>query len=100
MRIRDSYWARECHETIMNTRKLLQKIVLGHHQNIDFHDFVKLAECFGFELSRTKGSHKIFKHTDIGEFLNLQDVDGQVKPYQIKQFITLIEKYNLILEDV
>lgn len=27
--------------------------------------------------------------------MNIQNVSGQVKPYQIKQFLKLVEKYNL-----
>jgi hypothetical protein len=29
------------------------------------------------------------------ELINLQNVHGQVKPYQIKQFLALVERYNL-----
>jgi len=58
-----------------------------------------LLEAFGFKLVRTKGSHHIFTHTGIEEIINLQNVKGQVKPYQVKQFLALIEKYNLQLED-
>jgi hypothetical protein len=36
---------------------------------------------------------------DIPEFLNLQEVRGQAKPYQVRQVATLIRKYNLVLED-
>jgi hypothetical protein len=28
-----------------------------------------------------------------------QNVDGEAKPYQIKQFFSLMEKYNLKMED-
>ena len=28
-------------------------------------------------------------------FLNLQDVRGQAKPYQIRQFLRLVERYAL-----
>jgi hypothetical protein len=36
---------------------------------------------------------------DIPEIVNLQDVKGQAKPYQIKQFLKLVEKHNLKLEE-
>ena len=54
---------------------------------------------FGFELSRTSGSHHILVHSDIPELLNLQEVRGQAKPYQIRQFLRLVERYALNLED-
>jgi hypothetical protein len=35
----------------------------------------------------------------IPELLNLQNVHGQAKPYQIRQFLRLVERHNLILEE-
>jgi hypothetical protein len=35
----------------------------------------------------------------IPELLNLQNVHGQAKPYQIRQFQRLVERHNLILEE-
>jgi predicted RNA binding protein YcfA (HicA-like mRNA interferase family) len=82
----------------MKKRKLLNKI-LQSSKNIHFHDFVNLIEGFGFKLLRTKGSHHIYGHDEINELINLQNVDGKAKPYQVKQFLELIEKYNFKLED-
>ena len=82
----------------MKRRKLLQKII-GGSKNIRFTEMVNLVEGFGFKLSRTDGSHHIFTRTDIPELVNLQDVNGQAKPYQIRQFLKLVEKHNLKLED-
>ncbi len=82
----------------MNRRKLLKKIV-GGSKNIRFADMVNLVRGFGFELSRTEGSHHIFFRTDIHELVNLQNVKGQAKPYQMRQFLRLVEKHNLKLED-
>ena len=78
--------------------KLLQKILSGS-RNVRFGDMGALVNAFGFRLSRTKGSHHIFTHPGIPELVNLQEVHGQAKPYQIKQFLNLIERYNLKLED-
>jgi predicted RNA binding protein YcfA (HicA-like mRNA interferase family) len=58
-----------------------------------------LVEGFGFQLSRTEGSHYIFNRPDIPELVNLQKVKGEAKPYQVRQFLKLVEKYNLKLED-
>ena len=60
---------------------------------------LKLIEAFGFELSRVNGSHQIFSRTDIPELVNIQNVKGKAKPYQIQQFLILVEKYNLSFED-
>lgn len=82
----------------MNRRKLLNKILSGS-KNIRFDELVLLAEGFGFELSRVRGSHQIFQHADIPELLNLQNDRGRAKPYQVRQFLDLIERYRLTLED-
>ncbi|MGH2692476.1 MAG: type II toxin-antitoxin system HicA family toxin [Actinomycetota bacterium] len=59
---------------------------------------VRLLQAFGFERRRTRGSHHIFGHRDVPELLNLQNVAGEAKPYQIRQFLRLIERYSLKLE--
>ncbi len=46
-----------------------------------------------------KGSHHIYSRNGIEELLNLQDVKGKAKPYQVKQLIKIIEKYGLLEED-
>jgi len=82
----------------MNKQKLLEKVLAGS-RNIRFADFTLLVEAFGFQLSRTRGSHHIYQHPAVMEILNLQDVNGQAKPYQMRQFLQLVEKYHLKMED-
>lgn len=78
--------------------RILQKILAGS-KNIRFSDMIRLVEGFGFRLSRTEGSHHIFVHPDIPELVNLQEVKGQAKPYQMRQFLKLVERYSLRLEE-
>ena len=59
-----------------------------------------LLEAFGFHLSRVSGSHHIFAHPDVREVVNIQEVEGKVKPYQIRQFLKLVEWYNLELRTI
>ena len=66
--------------------------------NVAFADLRSLVEDLGFELRRISGSHHIFAHPDIPELLNLQDARGQAKPYQVRQLLRLIERYDLKLE--
>ena len=82
----------------MNKLKMLRKILSGS-DNVRFDDLVGVVEAFGFRLSRVNGSHHIFAHESIPELLNLQDRKGKAKPYQIRQFIVLIEEYNLTMEE-
>jgi predicted RNA binding protein YcfA (HicA-like mRNA interferase family) len=60
---------------------------------------IALVEAFGFHLSRVNGSHHIFAHADVDELVNLQEENGKAKPYQVKQFLQLVEQYDLELKD-
>jgi len=62
-------------------------------------DMVTLVEAFGFRRDRTSGSHHIFVHPDIPELVNLQDRRGKAKPYQVRQFLDLVELHDLQMED-
>ncbi len=80
----------------MNPHKLLQK-ALSSPANLRFEEACALARAFGFHLSRVKGSHHIFAHPSVRELVNLQEVRGKAKPYQVKQLLALVEGYNLTL---
>ena len=82
----------------MSNRKRLQKAIRAP-QNIRFAEMVTLVQAFGFELLRTSGGHHIFGRAGIAEQLNLQNVKGKAKPYQIRQFLAIVERYNLTLDD-
>jgi len=58
-----------------------------------------LVEGFGFRLARVTGCHHIYTHPGIVELINLQEVGGEAKPYQVRQFLRLVELYNLTLEE-
>lgn len=83
----------------MNPSRLLARVARGDLANVSFSDMRRLVEAFGFELRRTTGSHHVFVHPDVRELLNLQDARGQAKPYQIRQFLRLVERYALRMED-
>ncbi len=57
-----------------------------------------MVTAFGFEEVRRQGSHRIYQHP-TGAMLNLQEVKGEAKPYQIRQFLKLVERFNLVAED-
>jgi hypothetical protein len=82
----------------VNKRKLLQRL-LASPNNARFDDVRGLVEAFGFRIVRTSGSHHIFSHPAVPELLNLQEVSGEAKPYQIRQFLRMVERHNLPLSD-
>jgi hypothetical protein len=83
----------------VNRRRLLRRLASGAVHNVRFGDFTDLVEGFGFWLARVSGSHHIYVHGDVAEPINLHNVNGQAKPYQIRQFLGVVERYNLVLRD-
>jgi predicted RNA binding protein YcfA (HicA-like mRNA interferase family) len=85
-------------ENYMIKRKLLKKLLSGS-RNIRFSEAASVAEAFGFKLDRINGSHHIYVRSDVPELVNLQEVKGKAKPYQIRQLLKIIETHNLKMED-
>jgi len=83
----------------MKPRKLLTRLASGSLTNVSFADFQRFVEAFGWRLSRTSGSHHVYVHPDLDQLVNLQEVRGEAKPYQIRQFLRLVERYNLRMGD-
>ncbi len=82
----------------MDPQKVLKKILEGN-KNIRFEEMIALVQSYGFNLSRISGSHHIFVNREVNEIINLQKVKGKVKPYQVNQFLKIIERYNLKMKD-
>jgi len=82
----------------MRKKKLLKKLLSGT-KNIRFAEAVACAKAFGFQLDRVNGSHHIFVHPNLPELLNLQNVKGKAKPYQVRQLLQLIETHNLQMSE-
>jgi hypothetical protein len=83
----------------MNRKKLLGRLTRGQLRNVAFADMMNLVRGFGFELARVRGSHHVFECPGVSEMLNLQEVGGEAKPYQIRQFLRIVEAHDLRLED-
>ena len=81
----------------VDERRLLIRLARGELANVAFPDVRRLMNGLGFELRRVSGSHHVFAHPDIRELINLQSVAGQAKPYQLRQLIRLVERYDLRL---
>lgn len=83
----------------MNRRRLLRRLIAGHLANVRFDDLADLARGFGFHEDRVVGSHRIFTHPKVtGRALSLQPRRGEAKPYQIRELLALVERYDLSLE--
>jgi hypothetical protein len=83
----------------MKRRQLLGRLASSAVRNVGFDDFTGLVRAFRFVLVRKSGNHNIYARPDVEQLVNLQDVNGQAKPYQIRQFLRLVEKHNLTMEE-
>lgn len=79
----------------MKIKKILQKIY-SNQKNVKFEEFLLVLEFFEFYCDRINGSHHIYKKDGINELINIQNVNGEVKSYQVRQFLSIIDKYGLI----
>lgn len=76
-------------------QRVFRKLISGS-LDIRFDDFILVLEHFGFVLDRVQGSHHVFVHPEIPELLSVQPrKDGKAKPYQLRQFLKLVEEYSL-----
>ncbi len=82
----------------MADRKEIYHKLQDNPKNVRFGELCRAAELFGFEFKGGKGSHRIFVKKGVREMLNLQDVDGWAKPYQVRQLLKIIERYRLLEE--
>jgi hypothetical protein len=80
-------------------QKLLIKILSGSSDsNVEFDQLRRLLILLSFK-ERIKGSHHIFSKENIEEIINIQEIQGKAKPYQVKQVRNLILRYQLKLEE-
>lgn len=84
---------------MVKKQKLYERLV-NNQKNVKFSQLLTVIEAFGFVLDRINGSHHTYKHPEIAEaFLQLQPGrNSEAKPYQIKQFLSLVEEFNLRME--
>lgn len=78
--------------------RLFQKILTSRN-SIPFRDFERVLAAFGFRLDRIAGSHHIFVHPNIPRPLSIQRRGKEAKPYQLRQFLDMVEIYGLTIGD-
>ena len=81
----------------MTPRKAWARIESGN-LDLRFDDLLRLAQAFGIELARTRGSHHILVHARLQIMLNLQPAAGKAKRYQLRQLKAAVQEHGLRLE--
>lgn len=69
-----------------------------HPKSIRFDEFCNIIISFGFTPKGGKGSHRVFIREGIPAIMTIQNCEGKAKPYQVRQFCKIIEKYQLLEE--
>jgi predicted RNA binding protein YcfA (HicA-like mRNA interferase family) len=63
---------------------------------LKFRELIMLLEASGFVRERSQGtSHTIYKHPEISGHMNIQSDGADAKPYQVKQFLVMIDEAGI-----
>jgi predicted RNA binding protein YcfA (HicA-like mRNA interferase family) len=78
--------------------KLFARLVASP-QSMRFRDFQRVLEAFGFTHEGTKGSHHKYDHPLASRPLSIQPKGNMAKPYQIDQFLDMVEEFGLKIDE-
>jgi predicted RNA binding protein YcfA (HicA-like mRNA interferase family) len=81
---------------MVKSSKLYERLV-ANPTAMRFGDFQRVLEAFGFILDRIKGSHHVYKHPLVPRPLSVQPRGNMAKPYQIDQFLDIVEEFGLTI---
>lgn len=79
----------------MKSSKFYRQIVKNQN-NVSFREMESFLVKLGFIRRGGKGGHFVFKKENISELVNLQNHNGEVLPYQVRQVIKIICENKLI----
>ncbi len=74
--------------------KLLQ-VARNNPAGLRFAEVCQLAECHGFVLTRSKGSHRIYTRDGFPRPLSFQQAkNGTAKDHQVRQLLGAIDELS------
>jgi predicted RNA binding protein YcfA (HicA-like mRNA interferase family) len=73
--------------------------LLTSRTSMRFRDFERILKAFGFSHEGTKGSHHKYDHPLAARPLSIQPKGNMAKPYQIDQFLDIVEEFGLKIEE-
>ena len=75
--------------------KLYEQLLANRNTIISFRDLQRLLDAFGFELKRTKGSHRSYKHPSVPGLMTVQPLGKDAAPYQVDRLLELVRGFDL-----
>lgn len=80
--------------------KLYAHLLASSKITLSFREFEQLIRAFGFTFDRQRGSHRTYTHPACKRPLVVQPKkDDAAAPYQVREFIAMIEEFQLSLDD-
>jgi predicted RNA binding protein YcfA (HicA-like mRNA interferase family) len=83
---------------MVSAAKLYDRL-LARRRAMRFRDFQRILEAFGFTLDRINGSHHNYRHSSVSRPLSIQPRGNMAKPYQIDQFLDIVEEFGLKMDE-
>jgi hypothetical protein len=78
----------------MSKRDKLIAAIRNNPRDVGFDDACRVAMWLGFTASGGAGSHRAYSRRGEPTLLNFQNRNGKIKPYQVRQLIAMIDKYE------
>lgn len=78
----------------MTRREKLLAAIRSNPRGVRFADACKAAEAIGFVRAGGKGSHTVYAKAGEPAILNFQKRGGHIPPYQARQLIEMLDKYE------
>lgn len=79
----------------MSRRSKAVERVRANPASVRFDDLERALRAVGFRFDHQRGSHRFYYHDGIKRTLNVQVCGGMAKPYQVRQFLSLIDEFGL-----
>jgi len=77
-------------------KKVYESVKSGRSDNnIKYTDFQNLIIDLDFVFERQRGSHAVYYHEGINEFVNIQPDGNKAKAYQVRQLRGIIISHGL-----
>jgi hypothetical protein len=77
----------------VSKRDKLIAAIRNNPKNVGFEDACKVARLLGFTAAGA-GTHRAYSRPGEPVLLNFQNRNGKIKPYQARQLIVMIDKYE------
>lgn len=78
----------------MSQKKKRLAHIRNNPSDVRFDDACAAAVDIGFTHTGGSGSHKAYSKPGEPAGLNFQDRNGKIKPYQARQLIQMMDKYE------